>query len=227
MKKRRKTKAPREPLHDRQGHIIPKNPLKDEAMRRFIENVDEEAFTTALEEAADPKYQTFLRARLDPHYRGVSFNRLARNFGISLSEIDDLYRKSQIHVGMIRSANHIPHLMEDIAIDARSKLEYCTRCDGKGYVQEEQEGSEAPRRSRGAERGEERLCPMCKGAKEVRIPGDRTARDLVYESIGLIGKKGPLVAIQNNLTVDSELGELLSSSQKVLAGRSDDEDHTP
>jgi hypothetical protein len=216
----------RRDLHDRQGRKIPAQARHDSAFQHFIDNVDDAAFTAALEDAADAKYQSLLRARLDPRNRRTSFSKLCRNFGISIADVDDLYRKSQIHIGMIRSANHIPDLMEDIAIDAKSKLQYCTRCDGKGIVTdlvEDAGGSDDFARSAKSERGGiERMCPMCKGVGEVRVAGDRTARDLVYESIGLIGRKGPMVAIQNNLTLDSELGELLANSQKVLAGRTDD-----
>lgn len=231
MKKSRRRKPSKEPLHDHQGRVIPRDPLKDEALQRFINNVDEDALRVALEEAKDPKYQTFLRARMDPHYKNVSFMTMCRKFDISIADIDDLYRKSQIHVGMIRSSNHIPKLMEDIAIDAESRMAYCTRCDGTGTVREVQEyderggsGASSSRSEDDAERGGDRVCPMCKGTREVRIAGDRTARDLVYESIGLIGKKGPLVAIQTNIGIDGELGDILSKSQRVLAGSTSNEE---
>lgn len=212
MKKRR-VRMP----HDRQGRKMPTLAKYDAAMRRFISNIDEDAFHLALAEAPDPKFRTFLNARLDPHFRNMTFAQMCRNFGISLAEMDDLYRKSQIHLGMIRSSNHIPQLIEDIAIDAKSKQAYCTRCDGTGTVSPADERSPV-----GGDREDRpaavRVCPMCHGAKEVRIPGDKSARDLVYESYGLIGKGGVQFNNQIHLSLDAELGDLLATSQKVLAG---------
>jgi len=191
---------------------MPQNPRYDEAMRRFIENIDEPAFHLALEHAPDPKFQAFLLNRLDPHYKNMTFAQMCRNHGITLADMDDVYRKGQIHLGMIRGSNHLPQVVEDVIVDAKSKQQYCMRCDGRGYIKDE----DGPENST-------RECPMCHGLKEIRVPGDNHARDLVYESYGLIGKRGPAVAIQINNAVDAELGDLLSTSQKVLAGRSEDE----
>jgi len=55
----------------------------------------------------------------------------------------------------------------------------------------------------------------------MRVIGDKAARDLVFESIGLTGKTSPTVAIQQNFGLDSELGDVLQMSQKVITGGSE------
>jgi hypothetical protein len=47
------------------------------------------------------------------------------------------------------------------------------------------------------------------------------ARDLLFESIGLTGKRGPLVAIQQNFGLDMELGDVLAASQRVVTEKSE------
>ena len=208
-------------------------------MRRFIDSVPDKEFAEALEHAPDPKFQTFLAARADPAYRGLSFAALCRKFNISLADVDDLWRSHQLHVGMIEMMNHVPRVMIDIVEDAKSHQGTCTRCDGSGTITRDSDigsgSAEAPR-SRGSGSGEERgrvrearpterveglariTCPVCDGTKKVRVIGDKAARDLVFESIGLTGKRPPGVAIQqNNYGLDAELSEVLMMSQKILA----------
>jgi hypothetical protein len=52
----------------------------------------------------------------------------------------------------------------------------------------------------------------------MRVIGDKASRDLVFESIGLTGKKGPTIAIQQNFGLASELGDVLMTSQKIITG---------
>lgn len=174
-------------------------------MRRFIENVDEGEFKTALEGQSDPKFTLFLAARADPAYRDESFASLCKKFGITLQDVDELWRNHQLHHGMIQMMNHVPQILRDVAEDSKSTTQMCPKCEGLKTVAD----GEPPII---------RTCPLCKGAGEMRRPGDKASRELVFESIGLTGRKGPMVAIQQNFGLDSGLEDLLMNTQRVVSG---------
>src|SRR5262249_54480225 len=69
-------------------------------------------------------------------------------------------------------------------------------------------------------------CPECKGSGEVRMSGDKHARDLVFESMKLTGQKSPLVAMQQNfvsggsdMMLDNNMEKLLSLTAALTMGR--------
>jgi hypothetical protein len=193
-----------------------RNKEKETAMSRILASMSREEFAEAVEmaSAADPentRLDTFLRALVDPAYRSVSIKNLTRQFGISLLQVHDIWRESRMHHGMMRMLNHVPDILEDTAVDARSTMGVCPRCDGIGTVMPETTAKD--------EVPSVRSCPECEGKQKVRRPGDKVARELVFESIGLTGKRGgPLVAIQNNMATESGLEEVLVSTQKLIMG---------
>jgi hypothetical protein len=177
-------------------------------MRRFIENVPETEFQAALEVCSEPKIEMLLAARLDPAYRTSSFASLCKKFNVSLSEVDDIWRNHQLHVGMMRMMSKVPDMMADMVEDARSSMVCCPRCDGLKRVSEGGDDGKKPII---------RACPVCNETGLVRHVGDKVAREIVSEAAGLIGKKVPMFAVQNNnFGMDSALEELLMTSQKVL-----------
>src|SRR5437667_3982956 len=198
------------------------NKDKETAMSRLINSMSREGVAEAVEmaSAADPentRLDAFMRALYDPAYKSVPIQALTRQFGISLLQVHDIWRESRMHHGMIRMLNHVPDILEDVAVDSRSTLGVCPRCDGIGSIMEnmDEEGQASSVRA----------CPECEGKQKVRRPGDRFSRELVFESIGLTGKRGPLVAIQNNLATESGLEETLVSTQKLVMGTQKIEHH--
>ncbi len=196
--------APKFKKKDKNGRKMASQPSEDLPMRRFIENVPEDEFSAALDASGDPKFQNFLLARCDPAYRQVGFAALCRKFNISLQDVDDLWRSHQLHRGMIRMMNQVPVILEDVAEDAKSRTVVCPRCDGLLTLIND--------------KGDVRPCPVCKETGMVRQTGDKAARELVFESIGLTGKRGPMVAIQQNFGLDSGLEDVLMATQRVISG---------
>lgn len=193
---------------DKNGRKMPLAASRDLPMRRFIENVPETEFSEALRDNPDPKFALFYQARMDPAYINVSFSELCRKFQISLADVDDMWRKHQLHKGMIAMMNQVPQILTDVAEDAKTHMEFCQKCDGTGVIPDGvvEEGTEA----------DTRTCPRCAGLGEVKVIGDKAARDLVFESIGLIGKKVPFNAIQMNFGLDSGLEDVLMSTSKLI-----------
>ena len=79
----------------------------------------------------------------------------------------------------------------------------CPRCDGLKNVRDGSEGS--------------RVCPVCKGEGSVTVPGDSHARELVFEVMGVIGRKEPAIRIEQNVRVES-LEKMLRMTQRIVRG---------
>lgn len=199
-------KARKPPKKDRHGRRLPIVASQDKPMSTFITHVPQDEFTKALAQSEDAKFVQMFAARCDPAYRELSFSALCRKFGVTLQDVDDLWRKHQLHVGMLNMMNHVPKILDDVAGDAESRFVCCPRCDGDKHLTTEQEGAV-------------RTCPVCEGEGKVKIAGDKYARDLVFETIQLIGKRVPQVAIQqNNFGMNAGLEDVLLQTQKLITG---------
>src|SRR5262245_10145355 len=90
-------------------------------------------------------------------------------------------------MALLQMCSQLPQVVADVTEDAKSHMHACPRCDGEKVVVS-MRGNKSTRKN----------CPECKGTGEVRIIGDKHARDLVFESMKLTGQKSPLVAMQQN-----------------------------
>ena len=190
-------------------------PVKTEAVaiRTFAEKVPLIEFHEALELSKDTRFEKLWALMLDQAHRHTSFVALCNLAGISLTDLYDFWHKHQLHAGLIEMLNHVPKVLGDVGVDAESRNTACNRCDGQGKVLDIIPGSDVE--------PEERLCPVCEGSGKMRVVGDKAARDLLFESIGLTGKRPPMVAIQQNFGLESELGDVLLTSQKIITGGSE------
>ena len=101
-------------------------------------------------------------------------------------------------------ATNLPQILDDVVHNARNRDVVCPRCDGLKTVRD------------GAD--ESRTCPVCDGNGEVQLPGDPHAIQLVFEALGLIGRKEPVIRIEQNVRVES-LEEMLRMTQKIVMER--------
>jgi len=79
----------------------------------------------------------------------------------------------------------------------------CSRCDGLTTVHDAE--------------AESRICPVCKGEGTVRVPGDPHAIQLVFEALGVTGRKEPAIRIEQNVRFES-MEEMLRMTQKNAIG---------
>ena len=86
---------------------------------------------------------------------------------------------------------HIPDVMEDVAIDSKSKVVVCNVCQGDGKLHDKE-----------VNRKRNPICPECHGDGVIRLLGDKDARLLAFETVGL--KKG--MGITNIVNVDNRHG---------------------
>lgn len=189
----------------------PERAWQDKPVQTFYNALPLENFREALELAQDEKFTTLARLMLDPARRKQSFASKMIMAGITLVDLYDFWSKHQLHAGLLGMVNRVPKVLVDTAEDAEAKLSACNRCDGVGEVIDmvpDRKGEETPH---------PRICPVCEGSGKMRILGDRDCRELIFETMGITGKKsGAMVNIQQNFGLEADLGDVLQASQKVI-----------
>lgn len=202
--RRRRPKAEVPMVHDKNRRLVPVDPGKDKPYLAFLGGIDREELLTALETSGDDRFKALVQAMTEPRFRHFKLVTLMRRCCITLQDAQAFWRDCKLQEGIARMMRHLPQGMEDTAIDALSGSDLCERCMGLGYV---------------AVKDTQKTCPRCKGSGETRLPGDKTARQLIFEASGLTGKSSPLVAIQQNFGdgLDS-LEQSAQTVEKMISG---------
>jgi len=200
---------------DKHFRPAPNQSHRDIPALRFWDTIDRSQFELALSDNdKNDKYAAFLQALSDPTYARCSFPTLLRKFNISLHEAQTIYTDHMRHMGLLLLSSQLPEVMTDVAEDAKSHMKACPRCDGDKVVVFTRGNKKARKK-----------CPECKGTGEVRMIGDKHARDLVFESVGLTKKQGPLFAMQQNFitrsdemdyTLDPKMEKMLTLTATML-----------
>src|SRR5215471_2432101 len=201
---------------DKHKRPTPGQSHRDIPALRFWDTIDRDQFELALSDhAKNDKYAAFLQALSDPTYARCSFPTLLRKFNISLHEAQTLYTDHTRHMALLQMCSQLPQVIADVTEDAKSHMHVCPRCHGEKVVVSTRRNKTVSKK-----------CPECKGTGEVRIIGDKHARDLVFESMKLTGQKSPLVAMQQNfvsgsrdMMLDNKMEKLLSTSAALTMGR--------
>lgn len=183
------------------------------------------AVTLAL--SADPRMKRLSSDCLSPSHRGTSFAGLCDQAQIEYRDVERELKAISKSQGFIRISQHLPDLMEQSAVDARSRYEKCWPCKGEGVVDDVVAMAKAVKEA--TERGEDKdsvdritkVCDACHGEKRRYVVGEVDRLKLVFETMGLIGKGG--ININNHLdlrqTGQSEgLEDLYGSVSNILEG---------
>jgi hypothetical protein len=103
-------------------------------------------------------------------------------------------------------AEHLPALMEETAVEAKSRDERCRTCQGTGRITKDDVELE---------------CTRCEGKGTVHILGSVDRLKLVFDTFGLTGKAGgPLVAIdlRGKPGKGESLADLAGSLDGIVTG---------
>lgn len=172
-----------------------------------IEAEDDPEFHIALAQAQEPKYRRFLEMLGQPNRRGLKIQTMAKQCGIDLPEFQQWYGKACVQMAIGVAQRKARFLVADMAQDARSRSEFCERCDGLGWVgapdglpvdtlgyrimgMRIHDGKEDPVWVR--------TCPKCLGKTRSDEPGDEHSRDKILELAGLVPKGRAAVSIVQN-----------------------------
>jgi len=180
-------------------------------VRSVIEELPEAEVRQALLSSGDSIAYQFLKSWENPKNKNKDLSLIARDCEFSISHFCKIWEHYNLQRGMMLMVGKVPKVMLDVAEDAQSKMENCPRCDGMGEIQHEK----IEMRPDGEVKVSlTRVCPQCKGAKEIRVSGSRDARALMFETMKLTGQRGPLVAIQQNF--GERLGQTVGTIEKMI-----------
>lgn len=180
--------------------------------RTFYEQVGHDAMVEMLVESGSKQALQLAEMLQDPRYSpessNFSFFSLCDRSGLTLKDVAHLYEQHQGIVAKVRLMKHIPEVLEDVAIDAKSKDLPCVYClgTGKALQQDRSTGEFVPTGF---------PCPECKGQGSTRQIGDKDARALVFETAGFT-RKGPLID-QRSVTINASDGQALASLVRKTA----------
>jgi hypothetical protein len=167
------------------------NRRSDAALRDFYKEIEMPELKMALQTSNDPKYGMLLAAINDPRFNNCSFTTLCKKCRMSLQDIVDIWRNHQKTKGLVKMMAHMPDIMEDVAVDSKSRIVICNRCQGEGRLQEGM-----------VNRQSNPICPDCHGDGKIRIQGDKDARNLAFETVGLKKNSGGV----NITNINSQAG---------------------
>ena len=192
--------GPLVPVNKRHAHLDPLARHVEKRMKR-----DEIAGILQPHAVENPRISGLINLLLDPDYRKVSLGKLCEKMGISTHEVVDHFRKTKLDQALLGMYDHVPEILEDTAIDAKSVERTCWKCFGEGEVKKDKDTLV--------------ICPECAGSKRLRKPGDSDARKLVFETAGLAGKRGPSTAIQLNVAGGGvTIEDVSKKTEEVLSG---------
>src|SRR5215831_14223353 len=175
-------------LQGKNGRPMPVRADRDRLMKLFFQCVRRPDFDDVLQFSGDQRFFRLYDTLHDDAYRNTSPGTLCRRFGISLRDLVDVWREYNRLMGLMYAATHLPQIVADVVHNARSRDVVRPRCDGLKNVRDGE--------------AETRTCPVCQGEGSVRIPGNAHARVLVFETLGLLGRKAPAIRIEQNVHVE-------------------------
>jgi hypothetical protein len=191
-----------------------------EALESFYKEVQLPDLKQALQLNNDPRYTMLLAALNNPRFSSFSFSELCRRCKMSIQDVVEVWRNHLKTQGLVRMMGHMPDIMEDVAVDSKSKMVTCDKCQGKGKLE-----------GQVVNNLKDPICPECHGDGTVRIQGDKDARLLAFETVGL-RKSGAVVTNVNMMNFNKgvpSMEDQISSLDKVFdvdAMEVEDEQHT-
>lgn len=202
-------------------------PNGDRIFRRLEQSMPREEMAYIMECADDERAQRLMKTMLDPRFRKRTLPWMARECGLSYMDVVMLIKNHHLGDGTVRASRHMPQVMEDVAVDSLSKQVTCGSCRGhmidgvasvpvtEDVVDEETKRLVRQQTLDSAGVPQWEKCLVCDGVGTLRKIGDAKARELLFEQMGLTGKRGPLVVQQFNQAGGS-MEDAVASTQGAL-----------
>jgi hypothetical protein len=192
--------------------------------RQMESKEDRESLALVLRLSPNPRMQLLAAQALDPIFKHTSFSKLAENNGLNYHMLSTEYKEIQRSVGFIRAAQHLPDLMEQVAVDAKSTWQPCKRCQANGTI-----GKPVKDDKGEVVRVEEETCTACKGEGKVYVLGDADRLKLTLEMFQLTGKSGGLNVNLDLRKVEphENMSSLAESIAPILDGNAGPEKDDP
>lgn len=137
--------------------------------------------------SSNPKAAILAELCLDKAFSRSGTKDLARKADMGADEIVDLYRNKKWLEATLALHERLPEIMTGAADDAKPRMAPCPECKASGLT----------------ENGDN--CWVCGGSREIRKAGDKDKLSFVGEAVGMTGKRGPAVVLNqqiNNTSVN-------------------------
>ena len=198
-------------------------PRADKIFRRLEASIPREELIKAMDATPDERANQLLLRLLDPAFRKHSLPKLAKDVGLTYPQVLHYITKYRLDQGLLQMSAHVPQVMEDVAIDSKSKEVTCPNCEGAKVIAHTEvvEDPDTKKKVVLQKLDDEGLpmwkkCLVCDGAGTIRQVGDADSRKLLFETLKLTGQRGPLVAIQNNAAGAGTMEDSVASMRDVL-----------
>lgn len=196
---------------------------------------DRENICLILRHSPNPRVQSLCRMAADPIHKHTSFATLAENLALNYHDLAKEYKDIQRSMGYVRAAAHLPDLMEQVAIDAKSVWKTCKRCKGAKVITI----TPSPKEVKALKASEEYMqaiadgdkeiisridllaaphevdCPSCDGEGKFYQLGDVDRLRMALEMFSLTGKGGGGVAVNLDLRSTDKPESLESLSESI------------
>lgn len=142
----------------------------------------------------DDRYRVAIELFMTPPGAGMPVMRLRtalKKAGLSPIEAMEAITQHRLALGLLKMSEHMPAIMEDVAIDARSADETCLTCSGEGQLDHATGKGDQATVTR-------IVCRDCRGHGTIRIKGDTENRKLAMEITGM-SRKGAGVVINQSI----------------------------
>lgn len=138
--------------------------------------------------------------------KGQNISTLAAKIGIPYKRVIECYRDSKRLEGIVAVAERLPKVMQDVAIDAESRMLTCVACEGSGRIAIVSDKQGLP--------AETKMCIPCEGLGKILKSGDAVARKQVMEMMELTGKAPIWAPGSNILNVGESFEDTLRNMRK-------------
>lgn len=185
-------------------------PRRDKVFRRLEASVPRDEWIQALGTSGDERAIHLMERMLDPNLGRASLPRLAADVGLTYAQALQIITKHRLGQGLLRMSAHVPQVLEDVAVDSKSREVTCGSC--RGYkvggiavvaITESVHDPDTKRNVVVQKLDDEgrpmwERCLTCDGTGTLRKVGDADARKLLFETMKLTGRNAPLVVQQFN-----------------------------
>ncbi|HKT90136.1 MAG TPA: zinc finger-like domain-containing protein [Candidatus Sulfotelmatobacter sp.] len=185
-------------------HIV-ESPRKESLRHSLVDALRIEQLVEACRASDDVRFKGLGNALIDPVESQADLLDLMRRNNITFASMVDFWREHYHFLGVLRMMPGIPDVYADVVEDAKSKDVACSKCKGEGKVVDPKN------------KDKRKTCTVCRGKGTIRQIGDPLARKIVFESMKMIGNRGPIVKVeQNNYTMPGRMQDTSTRVSQIL-----------
>jgi len=161
-----------------------------------------------------PAIQALASDAMNPIFKRTSFAALAERHALNIHMLSDEFKAIMRSDGLMRAAQHLPEIIEQVAVDAKGRDVKCKACKGAGTIARVVAGKDGE-----ADTEERDPCERCDGKGVIYQLGDADRLKMIFETFGLTGKGGGVNILNLTKVTNSEsMSDLSASIAPLLEG---------